>query len=160
MASNIFGTGFSFDIDIRLGAGAFVCGEETALIASIEGQRGMPRPRPPFPAQKGLWGKPTLINNVETYANVPHIILHGRRRVPRHRHGRRSPGTKVFALAGNVINTGLVEVPMGTTLRDIVYEHRRRHPERAARSRRCKPAVLPAAASPANIWISRWTTSR
>jgi NADH:ubiquinone oxidoreductase subunit F (NADH-binding)/(2Fe-2S) ferredoxin/NAD-dependent dihydropyrimidine dehydrogenase PreA subunit len=120
LGSDILGTGFSFDIDIRLGAGAFVCGEETALIASIEGQRGMPRPRPPFPAQAGLWGKPTLNNNVETYANIPDIILNG---------GdwfasigtERSPGTKVFAVAGNVVNTGLVEVPMGTTLREIVY---------------------------------------
>lgn len=120
LGERIFGTDFSFDIDIRLGAGAFVCGEETALIASIEGQRGLPRPRPPYPAQKGLWGKPTLNNNVETYANVPYIVLYGAeafRSVGTHD----SPGTKVFAVAGNVMNTGLVEVPMGTTLRDIVY---------------------------------------
>lgn len=120
LGSAILGTDFSFDIAIRLGAGAFVCGEETALIASIEGQRGMPRPRPPFPAVSGLWGQPTLNNNVETYANLPDIILNGA--------GwyaalgtERSPGTKVFALAGNVANTGLVEVPMGTSLREIVY---------------------------------------
>jgi len=120
LGENILGTNFSFDIDLRLGAGAFVCGEETALIASIEGQRGMPRPRPPFPAQKGLWGKPTLNNNVETYANVPNIILYGAEAfasvgTPK------SPGTKVFAVAGNVMNTGLVEVPMGTPLREIVF---------------------------------------
>jgi len=120
LGENILGTGFSFDIDIRLGAGAFVCGEETALIASIEGQRGLPRPRPPFPAQKGLWGKPTLNNNVETYANVPFIILHGAEAF-RSVGTERSPGTKVFAVAGNVMNTGLVEVPIGTTLREIVY---------------------------------------
>ncbi|MFZ5816515.1 MAG: NADH-ubiquinone oxidoreductase-F iron-sulfur binding region domain-containing protein [Bacillota bacterium] len=120
LGRNILGTGFSFDVDIRLGAGAFVCGEETALIASIEGQRGTPRPRPPFPAVKGLWGKPTLNNNVETYANIPDIILNGGQwyasmGTPT------SPGTKVFAVAGNIMNTGLVEVPMGTTLREIVY---------------------------------------
>lgn len=120
LGEHILGTGFTFDIDIRLGAGAFVCGEETALIASIEGERGMPRPRPPFPAVSGLWQKPTLNNNVETYANVPDIILNG---------GEwyagigtaRSSGTKVFAVAGNIANTGLVEVPMGTTLREIIY---------------------------------------
>lgn len=120
LGENILGTDFSFDIDIRLGAGAFVCGEETALIASIEGQRGLPRPRPPFPAQKGLWGKPTLNNNVETYANVPYIILHGAEAF-RSVGTEKSPGTKVFAVAGNVMNTGLVEVPMGITLREIVY---------------------------------------
>ncbi len=120
LGKGILGSTFNFDIDIRLGAGAFVCGEETALIASIEGQRGTPRPRPPFPAQSGLWGKPTLNNNVETYANIPEIILNGGEW-----YGgigtERSAGTKVFALAGNVVNTGLVEVPMGTTLREIVF---------------------------------------
>ena len=121
LGQNILGTNFSFDVDIRLGAGAFVCGEETALIASIEGQRGMPRPRPPFPAQKGLWGKPTLNNNVETYANVPEIILHGAEAFASLGTAK-SPGTKVFAVAGNVMNTGLVEVPMGTPLREIIYE--------------------------------------
>ncbi|HEY3366616.1 MAG TPA: NADH-quinone oxidoreductase subunit NuoF [Symbiobacteriaceae bacterium] len=120
LGRNILGTDFSFDIDIRLGAGAFVCGEETALIASIEGERGTPRPRPPFPAVAGLWGKPTLNNNVETYANIPDIILNGGAwyaaiGTPK------SAGTKVFALAGNVVNIGLVEVPMGTTLREIVF---------------------------------------
>ncbi len=121
LGENILGSDFSFDIEIRLGAGAFVCGEETALIASIEGKRGMPRPRPPFPANSGLWGKPTLINNVETLASIPAILLLG---------GdwyssigtEKSKGTKVFALAGNVENTGLVEVPMGMTLREILFD--------------------------------------
>ena len=121
LGENILGSDFSFDIEIRLGAGAFVCGEETALIHSIEGSRGMPRPRPPYPSVSGLFGKPTLINNVETWANIPVIMLDG---------GdwfssigtETSKGTKVFALAGKVHNTGLVEVPMGTTLRDIVYD--------------------------------------
>lgn len=121
LGQNIFGSDFSFDVGIRLGAGAFVCGEETALLSSIEGHRGTPRPRPPYPAVKGLWGKPTLINNVETYANIPVILRHG----PEYfatigTEG--SKGTKVFALAGNINNTGLVEVPMGTTLREIVYD--------------------------------------
>ncbi|HSO20729.1 MAG TPA: NADH-quinone oxidoreductase subunit F [Desulfosarcina sp.] len=121
IGSNIFHSPFNFDISIRLGAGAFVCGEETALIASIEGQLGRPRPRPPYPAEDGLWGYPTLINNVETLANIPPIIRRG---------GRwfagigteKSKGTKVFALAGRVKNTGLIEVPMGTSLREIVFE--------------------------------------
>lgn len=121
LGKNIFGTDFSFDMEIRLGAGAFVCGEETALIASIEGERGMPRNKPPFPANKGLWQKPTLINNVETYANVPKILLYGAdwfRQVGT----ERSPGTKVFALGGKINNTGLVEIPMGTTLREVIYD--------------------------------------
>ena len=121
LGTNIFGTDKSFDIEIRLGAGAFVCGEETALIRSIEGDRGMPRPRPPYPAASGLWGKPTVINNVETFANVPVVILDG----PEWFASigtEKSKGTKVFALAGKVNNTGLVEVPMGTTLRDVVFE--------------------------------------
>ncbi|WP_027717486.1 NADH-quinone oxidoreductase subunit NuoF [Desulfovirgula thermocuniculi] len=121
LGQNIFGTGFSFDVEIRVGAGAFVCGEETALLASIEGRRGEPRPRPPFPAQSGLWGKPTVINNVETWANVPPIILNG----PEWFASigtEKSKGTKVFALAGKVNNTGLVEVPMGTTLREIIFD--------------------------------------
>jgi bidirectional [NiFe] hydrogenase diaphorase subunit len=121
LGNNIADTTFGFHLDVRLGAGAFVCGEETALIASIEGQRGAPRPRPPYPAQEGLWGAPTLINNVETFANVPPILRHG---------GdwyagigvEKSKGTKVFALAGRVSNTGLIEVPMGVTLREIVFE--------------------------------------
>ena len=121
LGKDIFGTGFNFDIEIRLGAGAFVCGEETALMTSIEGKRGEPRPRPPFPANKGLFGKPTILNNVETWANIPQIILRG---------GdwfasmgtEKSKGTKVFALGGKINNTGLVEIPMGTTLREIIYD--------------------------------------
>ena len=119
--ATIFGTTFNFHIEIRVGAGAYVCGEETALIASIEGKRGQPRPRPPYPAESGLWGCPTLINNVETFANVPPILRNG---------GdwfasigtEKSKGTKVFALAGHVNNTGLIEVPMGMTLREIIYD--------------------------------------
>ena len=121
LGENIFGTGFNFDIEIRLGAGAFVCGEETALLESIEGKRGQPRVKPPYPAQSGLWGCPTLINNVETYANIAQIILKG----PEWYSSigtENSKGTKVFALGGNVNNVGLVEVPMGTTLREIVYD--------------------------------------
>nr|WP_319472754.1 NADH-quinone oxidoreductase subunit NuoF [uncultured Sphaerochaeta sp.] len=121
LGQNILGSGFDFDIEIRLGAGAFVCGEETALLQSIEGKRGMPQPRPPFPAVKGLWGKPTVINNVETWANIPVIITKGgnwfsKIGTPDSR------GTKVFALTGKIRNSGLVEVPMGTTLREIVYD--------------------------------------
>jgi bidirectional [NiFe] hydrogenase diaphorase subunit len=117
----VFGSGVNFRVDLRIGAGAFVCGEETALIASIEGQRGLPRPRPPYPAESGLWGAPTLINNVETFANIPPIINKGGDWFASIGTGR-SKGTKVFALAGKVVNTGLVEVPMGTTLRTIVEE--------------------------------------
>lgn len=120
LGENIFGAGFSFDVDIRVGAGAFVCGEETALIASIEGKRGEPRPRPPFPAVSGLWGKPTLNNNVETYANIPVIILKGADWFAKIG-TEKSKGTKVFALAGKINNTGLVEVPMGTTLREVIF---------------------------------------
>ena len=121
LGTNIFGTDFSFDIDIKLGAGAFVCGEETALMTSIEGMRGEPRPRPPFPAKKGLFGRPTILNNVETYANIPQIILKGADWF-RSMGTEKSPGTKVFALGGKIKHTGLVEVPMGTTLREIVEE--------------------------------------
>ncbi|HOL23274.1 MAG TPA: NADH-quinone oxidoreductase subunit NuoF [Candidatus Hydrothermia bacterium] len=121
LGKNIFETGFDFDIEIRIGAGAFVCGEETALIASIEGKRGQPRPKPPFPAEKGLWAKPTLINNVETYANVRHIILNGSKWFSEIGTVN-SKGTKVFALSGKVENTGLVEVPMGVTLRELVFD--------------------------------------
>ena len=121
LGDNIFGTDFKFNLDIRLGAGAFVCGEETALMTSIEGHRGEPRPRPPFPAVKGLFGKPTVLNNVETYANIPQIILKGADWF-RSMGTEKSAGTKVFALGGNIKNTGLVEVPMGTTLRQIVEE--------------------------------------
>ncbi|HJV49631.1 MAG TPA: NADH-ubiquinone oxidoreductase-F iron-sulfur binding region domain-containing protein [Geothrix sp.] len=121
LGTNIFGSGFAFDLEIRMGSGAFVCGEETALMTSIEGKRGEPRPRPPFPAQAGLWGKPSMLNNVETYANIPAIILRGSAwyagfGTPK------SKGTKVFALAGTVRNTGLVEIPIGTPLGDIIYE--------------------------------------
>ncbi|MFA5430360.1 MAG: NADH-quinone oxidoreductase subunit NuoF [Candidatus Omnitrophota bacterium] len=121
LGKNILGTDFSFDIDIRLGAGAFVCGEETALIASIEGKRGTPRPRPPYPSVSGLWGKPTAINNVETLANVPYIILEGGDKFALIG-TEKSKGTKVFALTGKVRNSGLVEVPMGITLREIVFD--------------------------------------
>lgn len=120
LGKNILGSKFSFELSIIQGAGAFVCGEETALIASIEGQRGIPRPRPPYPAQKGLWGQPTNINNVETFANVPPLVLNG----PDWYASigtEKSKGTKVFALAGKLKNTGLVEVPMGTTIRELIY---------------------------------------
>ncbi len=121
LGDNILGSNFSFDIKLKLGAGAFVCGEETALLASIEGRRGMPRPRPPFPAAKGLWECPTLINNVETWANIPAIILNGSEWFS-NLGTEKSKGTKVFALAGKIKNTGLVEVPMGTPLRQIIYD--------------------------------------
>lgn len=121
LGDNIFGTDFCFDLELRLGAGAFVCGEETALIASIEGERGIPRNKPPFPANKGLWGKPTLINNVETFANIPKIILKGAdwfKTIG----VEGAYGTKVFTLGGDITNTGIIEVPMGTILKDIIYE--------------------------------------
>ncbi len=121
LGNDIFGTGFNFDIQLRFGAGAFVCGEETALLTSIEGNRGEPRPRPPFPAVKGLFGKPTIINNVETYANITQIILNGPEWFAS-MGTEKSKGTKVFALGGKIVNTGLVEVPMGTTLREVVEE--------------------------------------
>ena len=121
LGTDIFGTGFNFDMHIRLGAGAFVCGEETALMTSIEGNRGEPRPRPPFPAVKGLFGQPTVLNNVETYANIPQIILKGAEWFSS-MGTEKSKGTKVFALGGKITNTGLVEIPMGTTLREVVEE--------------------------------------
>ena len=121
LGKNIFESGFDFDLELRLGAGAFVCGEETALMISIEGKRGEPRPRPPFPAVKGLFGKPTLLNNVETYANITWIINHGAEAYAAIGTGK-STGTKVFALGGKITNTGLVEVPMGTTLRTIIED--------------------------------------
>ena len=121
LGKSIFDSGFDFDLHIRLGAGAFVCGEETALMTSIEGNRGEPRPRPPFPAEKGLFGKPTTENNVETFANIPQIILHGAESFAS-MGTERSKGTKVFALGGNIKHTGLVEIPMGTTLREIVED--------------------------------------
>ncbi len=121
LGDNILGTDFSFRVHIRLGAGAFVCGEETALLNSIEGQRGMPRPRPPFPAVKGLWQKPTIINNVETLACVPYIMREGAAEFSKYG-TEKSKGTKVFALGGKINNVGLVEIPMGTTLRELVYD--------------------------------------
>ena len=121
LGKNIMGSEFSFDLHIKEGAGAFVCGEETALIASIEGERGMPRPKPPFPANKGLFGRPTLINNVETLANIPVIMLHGAEWFAQ-MGTETSKGTKTFALTGDVNNTGLIEIPMGTTLREIVFD--------------------------------------
>ncbi|NLM75615.1 MAG: NADH-quinone oxidoreductase subunit NuoF [Clostridiaceae bacterium] len=121
LGKNIFNTDFSFNLELRLGAGAFVCGEETALMTSIEGNRGEPRTRPPFPAVKGLWGKPTLLNNVETYANIPVILLKGADWFSSIG-TEKSKGTKVFAIGGKIHNTGLVEIPMGTTLREVVYD--------------------------------------
>ncbi len=121
LGDNILGTNFSFRVHLRLGAGAFVCGEETALLNSIEGQRGMPRPRPPFPAVKGLWGKPTIINNVETLACVPYILREGKEKFSIYG-TEKSKGTKVFALGGKINNVGLVEIPMGTTLRELIYD--------------------------------------
>ena len=121
LGKNILNTGFDFNLEIRLGAGAFVCGEETALIASVEGLRGEPNPRPPFPSKKGLFGKPSLINNVETYANITKIILEGSEKF-KETGTEKSSGTKVFALGGNINNTGLVEVPIGTSLREIIYD--------------------------------------
>ena len=121
LGKNIFGSDFEFDVEIRLGAGAFVCGEETALMTSIEGNRGEPRPRPPYPAVKGLYNRPTVENNVETFANIPQIVLNG----PAWFAGmgtEKSKGTKVFALGGKIKHTGLVEIPMGTTLREIIDE--------------------------------------
>ena len=121
LGEHVFGTDFAFDLKIRLGAGAFVCGEETALMTSIEGNRGEPRPRPPFPAVKGLFGQPTILNNVETYANIPQIILKGADWFTG-MGTEKSKGTKVFAIGGKIVNTGLLEVPMGTTLREVIYE--------------------------------------
>lgn len=121
LGENLFNTGFDFDVEIRLGAGAFVCGEETALLQSLEGKRGMSRNKPPFPANKGLWGKPTIINNVETLANIPQIIIKGPEWFKSFG-TEKSPGTKVFALGGKINNTGLVEVPMGTKLREVIYD--------------------------------------
>jgi NADH:ubiquinone oxidoreductase subunit F (NADH-binding)/(2Fe-2S) ferredoxin len=121
LGKNIMGSGFDFDLEVRMGAGAFVCGEETALMASIEGRRGEPRPRPPFPADSGLWGKPTNVNNVETYANVPQIIINGPEWYSSFGN-EKSKGTKTFAIAGDIKNSGLIEVPFGITLHDIIYD--------------------------------------
>ncbi|HAD07250.1 MAG TPA: NADH-quinone oxidoreductase subunit F, partial [Anaerolineaceae bacterium] len=121
LGKDILGSGFDFDLEVRMGAGAFVCGEETALIASIEGRRGEPRPRPPFPAVQGLWNKPTNVNNVETYANIPQIILKGPEWYASYG-TEKSKGTKTFALAGDLNHTGLIEVPLGISLREIIYD--------------------------------------
>ncbi len=121
LGNRIFDSGFNFRIDLRIGAGAFVCGEETALLQSIEGQRGQPRPRPPYPSQSGLWGKPTLLNNVETFANIPAIVLNGGKWFSKIG-TEKSKGTKVFSLAGRIANTGLIEVPMGISLREIIFD--------------------------------------
>ncbi len=121
LGKDIFGTGFNFDLEVRLGAGAFVCGEETALMTSIEGKRGEPRPRPPFPAVSGLFARPTILNNVETYANIPQIINKGAEWFSS-MGTEKSKGTKVFALGGKIVNTGLVEIPMGTTLREVLFD--------------------------------------
>lgn len=146
LGKNIFDSGFDFDLHIRLGAGAFVCGEETALMTSIEGNRGEPRPRPPYPAVKGLFGKPTTENNVETFANVPQIILKGADWFAS-MGTERSKGTKVFALGGKIKNTGLVEIPMGTTLREIVEEIGGGIPN-GKKFKAAQTGGLPAAASP------------
>lgn len=151
LGKNILGTDFEFDIDIRLGAGAFVCGEETALMTSIEGHRGEPRPRPPFPAVKGLFGKPTILNNVETYANIAPIILRGAKWYSSIG-TEKSKGTKVFALGGKINNVGLVEVPMGTTIREIVEEIGGGVPN-GKNSRRLRRAARQAAASALNTWM-------
>ena len=119
LGDDVFGTGLGFHVHVMEGAGAFVCGEETALMGSIEGKRGMPRPKPPFPAQSGLWGKPTVINNVETLASVP-LVIRGGAAAFRQIGTEKSPGTKTFALTGHVVNTGLIEVPFGATLHQIV----------------------------------------
>jgi bidirectional [NiFe] hydrogenase diaphorase subunit len=157
LGSGIFESPFNFTVDIRIGAGAYVCGEETALMSSIEGKRGTPRPRPPFPAESGLWGCPTLINNVETLANIPPIIRRGSEWFASIG-TEKSKGTKVFALAGKIENTGLIEVPMGTPLRQIVEEMGGGAPT-AAGSRPCRPAGRRAAAFPRMRSTRRSTTS-
>jgi bidirectional [NiFe] hydrogenase diaphorase subunit len=157
LGNNICNTPFNFDVEIRLGAGAFVCGEETALIASIEGKRGTPKPRPPYPAVSGLWGKPTLINNVETFANIAPIIRKGGKWFASIG-SERSKGTKVFALTGKITNTGLVEVPMGMSC-----ERSSKASAAACRtdtpSKRCKPAALPAVAFPPRCSTSASATT-
>ena len=153
IGDNILGTGFSFRVHIRLGAGAFVCGEETALLNSIEGQRGMPRPRPPFPAVKGLWQCPTIVNNVETLACVPYIMREGVAAFTRHG-TEKSKGTKVFALGGKINNVGLVEVPMGTTLRELIYDIGGGIPH-GKNSKPFRRAVLPADALRKPIWTRK-----
>ncbi len=150
--------GFQFSIRVKKGAGAFVCGEETALMASVEGRRGMPRPRPPYPAVAGLFQKPTIINNVETFANVPHILREGPARLAS-MGTEKSKGTKVFALTGKVANTGLVEVAMGTTLREIVFDIGGGIPDGKA-FKAVQIGGPRAAASPRARWTRRWTTTR
>ena len=147
LGKNIMGTGFEFDLEIRMGSGAFVCGEETALMRSIEGGRGEPRPRPPFPAVKGLWGKPSVLNNVETFANIAPIILKGAEWYAS-TGTEKSKGTKVFALGGAIQHAGLVEVPIGVPAGRDRLRDRRRHPRTARNSRPCRSAARPAAASP------------
>ncbi len=155
LGSRVLDSNFNFRIDIRIGAGAFVCGEETALMASVMGQRGQPLPRPPYPAQSGLWGKPTLINNVETFGNIAPIISRGAEWYASLGTGK-SKGTKIFALAGRVLNTGLIEVPMGISLREIVFDIGGGIPD-GAPSRRRRRADRVAVASQRSIWTRRWT---
>ena len=151
-------TDFRLHVSVKEGAGAFVCGEETALLASLEGRRGMPRLRPPYPAESGLWGRPTSVNNVETYALVPWIFRNGAAAFAR-LGTEKSKGTKVFALAGKVVRGGLIEVPMGITIRQIVEEIGGGVAGRAERSRPCRSAGRPAAACPPN-WPTRPSISR
>ena len=139
---------FSFHIDIRIGAGAFVCGEETALLRSVMGRRGRPKPHPPYPSEKGLWDKPTVINNVETYANIAPIVHNGSG--PAAIGTQKSPGTKVFALAGRSNRTGLIEVPMGIPLRKVILRYRRRYSRRFGIQSRANRRSLPAAVSQRN----------
>lgn len=154
MGENIFGSDFAFDAEVRTGAGAFVCGEETALIHSLEGERGNPTPKPPYPAVKGLWEKPTVVNNVETMANLPTIFVKGPEWYAS-MGTETSKGTKVFALTGDIRNTGLVEVPMGITLRELIFEvgggMTGGHKFKAVQW-----ADLPAAVSPRNTWMCQW----
>ena len=159
LGEDIFGTGFNFDMELRLGAGAFVCGEETALMTSIEGKRGEPRPRPPFPAVKGLYQKPTILNNVETYANIAQIILKGPEWFAS-MGTEKSKGTKVFALGGKINHTGLVEIPMGTTLREIVFEIGGGIPNgKKFKAAQTGGPSLPADVSPQSTSTSRSTTT-
>ena len=157
IGNNILGIGFDFELEIREGSGAFVCGEETSLIHSIEGASPEPHQRPPFPAQVGLWGCPTIINNVETLANVPQIITRGADWFAGIGTAT-SKGTKIFSLVGKINNTGLIEVPMGITLREIIYDIGGGIPGQASSSRRCRQVALPAVASPAATSISPSTT--
>ena len=159
LGENILGRGFNFNLELVEGAGAFVCGEETALIRSLEGKAGRPTPRPPFPAQKGLYGKPTNINNVETWYNIAPIVTKGPAWFTE-TGSTKSAGTKVFSLVGKVNNTGLVEMPLGTPLQDVRLRHRRRRAARHARSRPCRPADPRAAAFRRRCSTRRWITRR